>query len=58
MRKLQVKPSKFLLNPVRALNFWGGGRSWSGRGDEGRGGVACQFFHYYFCFACLYKLIK
>ena len=24
MRKLQVKPSKFLLNPVRALNFLGG----------------------------------
>ena len=53
-----MKPSKFLLNPVRALNFLGGGRSWSGRGDEGGGGVACQFFHYYFCFACLYKLIK
>ena len=52
-----MKPPKFLLNPVRALNFLGGGRSWSGRGDEG-GGVACQFFYYYFCFACLYKLIK
>ena len=51
-----MKPSKFLLNPVRALNFLGGGRSWSRRGDEGGG--ACQFFHYYFCFACLYKLIK
>ena len=52
-----MKPSKFLLNPVRALNFFGGGRSWSRRGDEGGGG-ACQFFHHYFCFACLYKLIK
>ena len=51
-----MKPPKFLLNPVQALNFLGGGRSWSGRGDEG--GVACQFFYYYFCFACLYKLIK
>ena len=33
-----MKPPKFLLNPVRALNFFGGGRSWSGRGDEGGGG--------------------
>ena len=38
-----MKPSKFLLNPVRALNFLGGGRSWSGRGDEG-GGWLVSFF--------------
>ena len=34
-----MKPSKFLLNPVRALNFFGGGRSWSRRGDEGGGAL-------------------
>ena len=39
-----MKPSKFLLNPVRALNFLGGGRSWSGREDEGRGGWLVSFF--------------
>ena len=38
-----MKPPKFLLNPVRALNFFGGGRSWSGRGDEGGGGWLVSF---------------
>ena len=52
-----MKPSKFLLNPVRALNFFGGGRSWSRRGDEGGGG-GLSVFSPLFCFACLYKLIK
>ena len=37
-----MKPSKFLLNPVRALNFLGGGRSWSGRG--GGGGLSLALF--------------
>ena len=39
-----MKPSKFLLNPVRALNFFGGGRSWSRRGDEGGVGGLVSFF--------------
>ena len=37
-----MKPSKFLLNIVQALNFLGGGRSWSGRGDGG--GWLVSFF--------------
>ena len=47
------KPSKFLLNPVRALNLLGGGRSWSGRGDEGGGGGGLSVFSLLFLF-CLF----
>ena len=45
-----MKPSKFLLNPVRALNFLGGGRSWSGRGDGGGvGGLSVFSLLFLFC---------
>ena len=44
-----MKPSKFLLNIVQALNFLGGGRSWSGRGDGGGGGLSVFSLLFLFC---------
>ena len=48
-----MKPSKFLLNPVRALNFFGGGRSWSRRGDEGGGGLVSFFTIIFVLLVCI-----
>ena len=38
-----MKPSKFLLNPVRALNFWGLGGVGAGGGMRGGGGGLSVF---------------